>query len=171
MYPAQTNTMATGALASVCLIACAAMVGLAGSAQFTAAPLGILIPCAWLARRLRKPGAPDSSARILAAALAAYLALVEYAARFLLSGGDRRPLVTRPEKFGLEYEAVRFPTPDGLTLSGWFIPAKKATADGKFSWETMECLGACEQGPALQVNDRLVGKATEQSIAKLKDLK
>ncbi|MBI5245976.1 MAG: NAD(P)H-dependent oxidoreductase subunit E [Elusimicrobia bacterium] len=51
------------------------------------------------------------------------------------------------------------------------VPKKKATADGKFSWEPMECLGACEQGPALQVNDRLVGKATEESILKLKDMK
>jgi NADH-quinone oxidoreductase subunit E len=49
------------------------------------------------------------------------------------------------------------------------VPHKTTTADGKFSWEAMECLGACEQGPALQVNDRLVGKATEESIAKLKD--
>jgi NADH-quinone oxidoreductase subunit E len=51
------------------------------------------------------------------------------------------------------------------------VPKKKATADGKFSWEPMECLGACEQGPALQVNDRLIGKATEELISKLKDLK
>lgn len=51
------------------------------------------------------------------------------------------------------------------------VPEKKATADGKFSWETMECLGACEQGPALLVNDRLQGRATEETIAKLKDLK
>jgi NADH:ubiquinone oxidoreductase subunit E len=51
------------------------------------------------------------------------------------------------------------------------VPEKKATADGRFSWETMECLGACEQGPALLVNDRLQGRATEETIAKLKDLK
>ena len=51
------------------------------------------------------------------------------------------------------------------------VPAKKASPDGKFSWEAMECLGACEQGPALQVNDRLIGKATEASIAKLKELR
>jgi NADH:ubiquinone oxidoreductase subunit E len=46
---------------------------------------------------------------------------------------------------------------------------KEVTADGKYSWEEMECLGACEQGPALQVNDRLQGKATEAAIAKLKE--
>ena len=48
----------------------------------------------------------------------------------------------------------------------------EVTADGRFSWEEMECLGACEQGPALQVNDRLQGKATEELISKLaKDLR
>jgi NADH:ubiquinone oxidoreductase subunit E len=51
------------------------------------------------------------------------------------------------------------------------VKEKEATADGKYSWEEMECLGACEQGPALQVNDRLQGAATEERIAKLKDLK
>ena len=51
------------------------------------------------------------------------------------------------------------------------VPKKRATADGKFSWEAMECLGACEQAPALQVNERLIGKATEESISQLKDMK
>ena len=51
------------------------------------------------------------------------------------------------------------------------VKKKEVTADGKFSWEPMECLGACEQAPALQVNDRLLGAATEERIAKLKDLK
>ncbi|MBI4060083.1 MAG: NAD(P)H-dependent oxidoreductase subunit E [Elusimicrobia bacterium] len=47
------------------------------------------------------------------------------------------------------------------------VPKKTATADGKLSWEPMECLGACEQAPALLVDERLVGKATEESISKL----
>ena len=51
------------------------------------------------------------------------------------------------------------------------VPKKKATADGKLSWEPMECLGSCEHGPAMQVNDRFVGKATEESILKLKEQK
>lgn len=51
------------------------------------------------------------------------------------------------------------------------VPKKQATADGKFSWEPMECLGACEQAPALQLNDRLIGRATEEAISKLKDVK
>ena len=37
------------------------------------------------------------------------------------------------------------------------VKENDTTADGKFSWEEMECLGACEQGPSLQVNDRLQG--------------
>lgn len=51
------------------------------------------------------------------------------------------------------------------------VPQKQATPDGRFSWETMECLGACEQGPALLVNDRLIGTATQEAILKLKELK
>ena len=47
------------------------------------------------------------------------------------------------------------------------VKAKETTADGKFSWEPMECLGACEQAPALQVNDRLQGKATEDLIKRV----
>jgi NADH:ubiquinone oxidoreductase subunit E len=51
------------------------------------------------------------------------------------------------------------------------VKEKVTSEDGTFSWEEMECLGACEQGPALLVNDRLQGQATEKTIAKLKDLK
>jgi NADH:ubiquinone oxidoreductase subunit E len=35
----------------------------------------------------------------------------------------------------------------------------------------MECLGACEQAPALQVNDRLQGRATQARVRELKNLK
>ena len=31
------------------------------------------------------------------------------------------PMTIFPEQFGLEYEKVSFRTPDGLTLSGWFM--------------------------------------------------
>ncbi len=48
------------------------------------------------------------------------------------------------------------------------VPEKKATADGKLSWETMECLGSCDHAPALQINDRFVGKATEALVEGLK---
>jgi NADH-quinone oxidoreductase subunit E len=47
------------------------------------------------------------------------------------------------------------------------IKEGETTADGKFSLETMECLGACDQGPALLVNDELKGAATEGSISRL----
>ncbi|OGS42618.1 MAG: hypothetical protein A2506_11315 [Elusimicrobia bacterium RIFOXYD12_FULL_66_9] len=50
------------------------------------------------------------------------------------------------------------------------VAEREVTKDGRFSWEEMECLGACEQGPALLVNDRLQGAATPEKIAKLKDL-
>jgi len=37
------------------------------------------------------------------------------------------PNVVTPEEFGLSHEAVSFPTPDGLMLRGWIIPAAKTT--------------------------------------------
>lgn len=46
----------------------------------------------------------------------------------LLKGGARRPQEIWPDDFGLSYEKVRFKTEDGLTLAGWFIPAKNAGA-------------------------------------------
>lgn len=51
------------------------------------------------------------------------------------------------------------------------VPEKTCTADGEYSWESMECLGACEQGPALLVNDRLVGAATEENVLKLVEVR
>ncbi|MEK7381807.1 MAG: NAD(P)H-dependent oxidoreductase subunit E [Elusimicrobiota bacterium] len=47
------------------------------------------------------------------------------------------------------------------------VAEKEVTKDGRFSWEEMECLGACDHGPALLVNDRLQGQATEAKIAAL----
>jgi len=35
-----------------------------------------------------------------------------------------RALVATPAHIGLEYEEVLFPTEDGLTLHGWFVPAR-----------------------------------------------
>jgi NADH-quinone oxidoreductase subunit E len=52
------------------------------------------------------------------------------------------------------------------------VGPREVTKDGRLSWEPMECLGACEQAPALQVDDRLQGKATDALIEKLaRDLK
>ncbi len=40
----------------------------------------------------------------------------------------------------------------------------ETTPDGEFSWEEMECLGACEHAPAIIVNEELKGKATENLV-------
>jgi NADH:ubiquinone oxidoreductase subunit E len=47
------------------------------------------------------------------------------------------------------------------------VGEKETTKDGKFSWEEMECLGACELAPAMQVNEEMKGKATEELIERL----
>lgn len=44
------------------------------------------------------------------------------------------------------------------------VKERQTTADGAFSFEEMECLGACEQAPALIVNEELKGAATEKLI-------
>lgn len=44
---------------------------------------------------------------------------------------------------------------------------RKLDGNALFSWEEMECLGACDHAPALQVNDELKGKATEELVDKL----
>ncbi|MBI4677434.1 MAG: NAD(P)H-dependent oxidoreductase subunit E [Elusimicrobia bacterium] len=38
------------------------------------------------------------------------------------------------------------------------------TPDGKVGFETMECLGACDCAPALQVDDELQGEATRKAV-------
>lgn len=35
----------------------------------------------------------------------------------------RTPILRRPDEYGLTYEDVFFPSQDGVTLDGWFIPA------------------------------------------------
>ncbi len=39
------------------------------------------------------------------------------------TAGRRAPVFRRPGEVGLEYEAVFFPSMDGVPLEGWFIPA------------------------------------------------
>ena len=45
-----------------------------------------------------------------------------------------------PKRYGLDYESVSFPTSDGLTLRGWFIPAASALRErsqqGEMAWNT-----------------------------------
>jgi hypothetical protein len=38
-----------------------------------------------------------------------------------------RSILATPASIGLDYEAIRFKADDGVTLSGWFIPAEDAT--------------------------------------------
>ena len=44
------------------------------------------------------------------------------------------------------------------------VPEYEPTADGKFSWCQVECLGDCEHAPMMQVNDRYVGPLTPEKI-------
>jgi NADH:ubiquinone oxidoreductase subunit E/ferredoxin/NAD-dependent dihydropyrimidine dehydrogenase PreA subunit len=45
------------------------------------------------------------------------------------------------------------------------IEPGQTTADGKFSFELTNCIGACDQAPAMLVNDRLYGGLTPEKIA------
>lgn len=64
---------------------------------------------------------------VLAGAAAALLlvnfALAYYGAGMLIYPPYMSPMTFFPERFGVEYEKVSFPTEDGLTLSGWFVPS------------------------------------------------
>jgi NADH:ubiquinone oxidoreductase subunit E/Pyruvate/2-oxoacid:ferredoxin oxidoreductase delta subunit len=44
------------------------------------------------------------------------------------------------------------------------ITPGKTTADGKFSLEVVGCIGACDQAPAMLVNDELYGDLTPEGI-------
>ena len=64
----------------------------------------------------------------------AYLAMVAVRGSRALVRPDVRPFLPEgpdgpatPADIGLEYEAVRFTTEDGVTLSGWLIPAARET--------------------------------------------
>lgn len=71
--------------------------------------------------------------RIVGAVAAGYLGYVSLAGSRRLVHPDRRAfepaegLPASPAELGLEYEDVRFTTDDGVTLSGWFIPAGRPT--------------------------------------------
>ena len=40
-----------------------------------------------------------------------------------------------------------------------------STADGRFSFELTNCIGACDQAPAMLVNDNLYGSLTPKKIS------
>jgi uncharacterized protein len=41
----------------------------------------------------------------------------------------RTPILRRPDEYGIAYEDVFFPSMDGITLEGWFIPAVRPARD------------------------------------------
>lgn len=49
-------------------------------------------------------------------------AFIEGMADFFASS-TRTPILRRPDEYGMAYEDVFFPSMDGVTLDGWFIPA------------------------------------------------
>ena len=81
--------------------------------------------------RLFVPGHMTNLIRLLIAAAMIYLALVAFMyllqSRFVhLPHIPGRTLVTTPAALGLEYDSVELVTEDGITLHGWFVPAKEA---------------------------------------------
>jgi uncharacterized protein len=72
--------------------------------------------------------------RAIGLATGAYLTYVAIRGSRLLVRPDARPFVpdaddgpATPADIGLEFEAVRFTTDDGVTLSGWLVPAARDT--------------------------------------------
>ena len=44
------------------------------------------------------------------------------------------------------------------------VPAGEVTPDGKFSYEMVECLGACEMAPMMRVDKQYVGPVTTREM-------
>nr|WP_246718103.1 alpha/beta hydrolase [Rhizobium sp. BK060] len=42
----------------------------------------------------------------------------------LMAHSTRTPILRWPNEYGMEYEEIFFPAMDGVTIEGWFIPAK-----------------------------------------------
>lgn len=80
---------------------------------------------------VRSPGARRAGLAAAAAAIPVALAL-RFAHVYRVRAGypHRHELVWTPETLGLPYEEVTIPTPDGLELPGWYLPAGEGRADG-----------------------------------------
>jgi len=53
-------------------------------------------------------------------------------------------------------------------ISRWLkIMPGKTTPDGKFTLEIVQCLAACDQSPAIKVNDELYGNITNDRILEI----
>ena len=47
------------------------------------------------------------------------------------------------------------------------VERREVTADGKFSWDTTECLGSCGTAPAMQIGDRYYENLTPARVAEV----
>lgn len=47
------------------------------------------------------------------------------------------------------------------------INVGETTADGRFSLQYMPCVGACDIGPVIQINDELYGDLTKEKLEKI----
>jgi NADH:ubiquinone oxidoreductase subunit E len=47
------------------------------------------------------------------------------------------------------------------------IDPGETTADGRFSLELVNCIGACDQAPAIMINDKMYGGLTPEKIAEI----
>jgi NADH-quinone oxidoreductase subunit E len=47
------------------------------------------------------------------------------------------------------------------------IAPGEVTTDGKFSFDLVSCIGACDQAPAIMINDQLYGNLTPDRVAKI----
>ena len=47
------------------------------------------------------------------------------------------------------------------------IKPGETTPDGLFSLELVNCIGACDQAPAMLINDEVHGKLTPKKISKI----
>jgi fermentation-respiration switch protein FrsA (DUF1100 family) len=80
-------------------------------------------------------GLARTAGRLVGLVTGLYLAYVGVRGSRMVVRPDQRPLVPEdpgapatPADLGLEYEAVTFATDDGVSLSGWFIPAAGDTS-------------------------------------------
>ncbi len=47
------------------------------------------------------------------------------------------------------------------------IDINQTTKDGKFTLEVTSCIGCCDKGPAIMINDKLITNITKEKLRKL----
>ena len=87
-------------------------------------------------RSSRRRGLVTWIGRAVGVAVGLYVGLVGLEGSRRIVRPARRPFLPfvqgdpiTPGELGLEYEDVRFTTDDGVTLSGWVIPARRETRE------------------------------------------